>query len=195
MQAGFITVYPCGARDLVSSVNFALGQTVSNAVIATVSADGNVCFFSSATTDLVVDINGWIATGSDFNGVTPVRVFDTRAGQSPERRPRCHQGEDRRQHDPRSEDGRHLRSSAAHRCQCGVAQRRRHQSRRRRLRRRPTPVEPATSSPASTTPLVRPFPTPSSFPFRQTGTVCFFSMVPTDLVVDLNGWFSTVPTI
>ena len=37
----------------------------------------NVCFYSSATTDLIVDINGWFATGSDFHGVSPVRVFDT----------------------------------------------------------------------------------------------------------------------
>ena len=35
--AGFITVYPCGTLDLVSSVNYDAGQTVSNAVIATVS--------------------------------------------------------------------------------------------------------------------------------------------------------------
>lgn len=28
-------------------------------------------------------------------------------------------------------------------------------------------------------------------PVSATGTVCFFSMVPTDLVVDLSGWFST----
>lgn len=84
VAGGFITVYPCGTRDLVSSVNFAAGETVSNAVIATVSADGNVCFYSSATADLVVDINGWFSATSDFTGVMPTRVFDTRAGESPD---------------------------------------------------------------------------------------------------------------
>ena len=33
-HAGFITVYPCGTRALVSSLNYVGGQTVANAVIA-----------------------------------------------------------------------------------------------------------------------------------------------------------------
>ncbi len=81
--AGFITVYSCGTRELVSSVNFITGESVANAAIAPVSASGTVCFFSSATTDLVVDINGWLASGAGFNAVSPRRVLDTRAGQSP----------------------------------------------------------------------------------------------------------------
>ena len=32
--SGFITVYPCGARTLVSSLNYVAGQTVANTVIA-----------------------------------------------------------------------------------------------------------------------------------------------------------------
>jgi hypothetical protein len=80
---GFITVYSCGSRELVSSVNFVTDLTVANAVIAPVSQAGTVCFYSSATTDLVVDINGWLNTGSGFTGVNPQRVVDTRAGQSP----------------------------------------------------------------------------------------------------------------
>jgi Ice-binding-like/Bacterial Ig-like domain len=82
--AGFITVYACGARVLVSSVNFDAGQTVANAVIATVSATGTVCFYSSATTDMVVDINGWVQVGSGFNSIDPARVLDTRPGNSPD---------------------------------------------------------------------------------------------------------------
>ncbi len=82
--AGFITVNSCGERALVSSVNFVGGQTVANAVFAPVSATGTVCFFSSAATDLVVDINGWLKTGSGFSAIGPARVLDTRAGQSPD---------------------------------------------------------------------------------------------------------------
>jgi hypothetical protein len=82
--AGFITVYSCGTRALVSSVNFVAGQTVANAVIATVSAAGTVCFYSSAATDLVVDINGWLQAGSGFNAIDPARVLDTRLGNSPD---------------------------------------------------------------------------------------------------------------
>jgi trimeric autotransporter adhesin len=80
--AGFITVYDCVARALVSSVNFVAGDTVANAVLAPVSASGDVCFYSSATTDLVVDINGWLSSGSSFTAVSPRRLLDTRPGQS-----------------------------------------------------------------------------------------------------------------
>ncbi len=82
--AGFITVYGCGTRELVSSVNFPAGGTVANAVIAPVSAAGTVCFFANTSTDIIVDINGWFATGAAFTSVGPKRVFDTRAGASPE---------------------------------------------------------------------------------------------------------------
>ena len=56
--AGFVTAYPCGARDFVSTVNYLAGQTVANAAIVPVSAEGTVCFYSFAPTDIVVDING-----------------------------------------------------------------------------------------------------------------------------------------
>ena len=57
--SGFITVYPCGPRPLASSVNYVTGQTVANAVLAPVSADGKVCFYSQLNTHLVVDVSGW----------------------------------------------------------------------------------------------------------------------------------------
>ena len=81
-SAGFVTVYPCGDRPLVSSVNFTAGQTVSNAVIAPVSSDGRICVFSSTSTDVVIDLNGWVGEGSSFQAAGPGRVFDTR-GDSP----------------------------------------------------------------------------------------------------------------
>jgi hypothetical protein len=82
--AGYITVYACGTRELVSSVNFPAGGTVGNAVITPVSADGTICFFSSAPTDIVVDINGWFVADEAFKSVGPKRVFDTRPGNSPD---------------------------------------------------------------------------------------------------------------
>lgn len=77
---GFITVYACGTREAVSSVNYAAGQTVANAVIAPISAHGTVCFYTSAATDLIVDINGWLRAAAGFTGISPKRIFDTRAG-------------------------------------------------------------------------------------------------------------------
>ena len=82
VASGFVTVYACGTRDAVSSVNFNAGQTVANAVISPVSATGTVCFYSSALTDIVVDINGWLPEGQAFTPVGPKRVFDTRLGAS-----------------------------------------------------------------------------------------------------------------
>ncbi len=64
--AGYITVYDCGVREFVASVNFAAGEPVGNAVIAPVSADGTVCFYSTTPTDIVVDINGWFAGYEEF---------------------------------------------------------------------------------------------------------------------------------
>jgi len=82
-QDGFVSVYPCGDRSLIANVNYLAGQTVSNAVVVPVSATGTLCFYSLRAADIVVDINGWLASSSAFRGVTPSRVFDTRAGQSP----------------------------------------------------------------------------------------------------------------
>ena len=82
--AGYVTVYACGSRALVSSVNYVAGATVANAVIAPVSATGTVCFYSLAGVDLVVDINGWFTAGSGFVPAGPARVADTRPGQSPD---------------------------------------------------------------------------------------------------------------
>jgi hypothetical protein len=82
--AGFITVFPCGTRALASNLNYTAGETVANAVIAPVSLAGTVCFYSSATTDLVVDINGWFVAGEAFTAIGPKRVFDTRPGHSPD---------------------------------------------------------------------------------------------------------------
>jgi len=80
---GFLTVYPCGTLHVVSNVNFQLGVNTPNAVITPVSATGTVCFSSSVATDLVVDVNGWFANPSGFTAIDPVRALDTRDGDSP----------------------------------------------------------------------------------------------------------------
>lgn len=81
---GFVTVWSCGARQVISSVNFGAGQTVANSVVTPVSDAGSVCFFSNTPVDIIVDINGWFAAGQSFSSVGPARVFDTRTGQSPD---------------------------------------------------------------------------------------------------------------
>jgi Fibronectin type III domain len=187
---GFITVYPCGSRELVSNVNYTIGETVSNAVIASVSTDGMVCFFTSATTDLVVDINGWFAVGSDFNGVTPTRVFDTRAGQSPDAVrtvPKAKIGGATTLEVQMTNLAGRVPATGVSAVSLNIAV------------TNPDAAGFVTVYPCGTLNLVAsinyaPGQTVSNavlVPVSATGTVCFFSNVPTDIVVDLNGWFST----
>jgi hypothetical protein len=58
---GYVTVFPCGTQPTVSSLNYVAGQTVPNAVIAPLSPDGEVCFFSQVDTHLIADVNAWFA--------------------------------------------------------------------------------------------------------------------------------------
>ena len=187
---GFVTVYDCGTRQLVANVNYVAGQTVSNAVLAPVSATGAVCFYSMSPTDLVVDINGWTATGSAFTAVSPSRVFDTRPGESP---------------------GALLTvaktpvggSNVLEVQMTGL-----------------TGVTPATGVGAVSLNVGVTDPAAAGFltvytcgtrqlvssvnygpgetvsnaviaPLSATGTVCFYSMANTDVVVDINGWFAS----
>ncbi len=59
VRSGFVTIYPCGSpRPNASHVNFVARQTVANLVFAEVGADGTVCAYSMAGTQLVVDVIG-----------------------------------------------------------------------------------------------------------------------------------------
>ncbi|MEN9505649.1 MAG: hypothetical protein RI958_1575 [Actinomycetota bacterium] len=75
---GFVTVHPCGELPRASNLNFVAGQTVPNSVIAPVSPDGAICFFSNTPTHLLADISGYFAAEQSLTTVTPVRLFDTR---------------------------------------------------------------------------------------------------------------------
>jgi alpha-tubulin suppressor-like RCC1 family protein len=58
---GFLTVYPCGTtRPDASNVNFTNGQTIPNVVLAKVGAVGKVCLYTSAATDVIVDVSGYL---------------------------------------------------------------------------------------------------------------------------------------
>ena len=59
---GYVTVSACGPREQVSSLNYGSGETVANAVLAPVSANGTICLYSQTPTDIIVDINGWFAS-------------------------------------------------------------------------------------------------------------------------------------
>ena len=59
------------------------GQTIANAVVARLGADGSVCVFSQVASEVIVDATGWLgSTGSGFYSVAPQRLVDTRPGES-----------------------------------------------------------------------------------------------------------------
>ena len=77
-EGGFLTAYGCGERPWASTVNFAPNEVVANAATVPVGPSGEVCFFTTSATDLVVDYNGSLLVGSGFTPLVPSRLFDTR---------------------------------------------------------------------------------------------------------------------
>ena len=72
---GFVTVDGCATpRPTPRNLNFGQGQTVPNAVITPVSATGEICVYVYGTAHILIDINGYFPTGSDFGSVTPCRL-------------------------------------------------------------------------------------------------------------------------
>jgi hypothetical protein len=77
---GYLRVYPCGHEQTVSNVNFVAGQTVANLAAVMVAAGGQVCFRASVDAHLVVDLAGWYGpgAGATFSAPDPARLLDTR---------------------------------------------------------------------------------------------------------------------
>jgi hypothetical protein len=88
--AGYLTLYPGGVpRPLAASSNFAAGQVMNAPFTVGLSATGQFNIYTTATTDLVIDVLGYYsADATDANGVgllfnplaAPVRLLETRAG-------------------------------------------------------------------------------------------------------------------
>jgi hypothetical protein len=62
-----------------------LGWQADEAPTAERGADGSVCLYTSATSDIIVDIAGWFSgdATNGFVGSTPKRLVDTRDGTGP----------------------------------------------------------------------------------------------------------------
>ena len=83
MQDGYLTAYPCTPMaPVASTVNFTAVSVTANAALVPLDVSGGVCVFSSATTDLVIDVSGYVSPSSPgrFTPTGPVRAFDTRLG-------------------------------------------------------------------------------------------------------------------
>ena len=82
-SGGFLTVFPCSDTvPTTSTVNFAAGRDIANSTIATLGVDGEVCVYSSAATDVIVDITAWLSldAAAGMTATAPRRVADTRSG-------------------------------------------------------------------------------------------------------------------
>jgi hypothetical protein len=86
---GFLTIYPSNAaKPFTSNLNYATNEAVPNVVEVGTDESGNVSIFSSAQTDVVVDLEGYVsstASGGAGSGLynplpSPARLCDTRAG-------------------------------------------------------------------------------------------------------------------
>ncbi|MEO5743345.1 MAG: CHAP domain-containing protein, partial [Terracoccus sp.] len=79
--AGYLTVRPdSGSRPSSSNLNYARGATIANQVIAKVGSDGKARVYSSADSDVVVDVAGYYLSTQNMSTLTPTRLLDTRSG-------------------------------------------------------------------------------------------------------------------
>ncbi len=77
--AGFVTVYPCGTTPpKAANVMLVPGITRATLVAAKVGTGGNVCLFTSKSTHLVADLQGFAPAGSPFMPIVPERLLETR---------------------------------------------------------------------------------------------------------------------
>jgi hypothetical protein len=80
--AGYLTIWPCDQpRPTTSNLNFVAGQTIANAVLATVAPNGTICAMSNTQVDIIIDTQGWFDTPSTYQPLTPSRTIDTREGE------------------------------------------------------------------------------------------------------------------
>lgn len=79
-EHGFYTVYPCATgRPETSNLNARPNVPTPNLVVATPDAAGEVCIYSLARSDLIVDLAGWWSPGPNrLQTITPVRADDSR---------------------------------------------------------------------------------------------------------------------
>ncbi len=77
---GYLVVYPCDSGvPNTSTLAYRAGKVVANATIAKV-VNGKVCIYSSAAVDAVVDLNGAFKNITSFKSVKPARLLETRIG-------------------------------------------------------------------------------------------------------------------
>lgn len=187
--AGYLTVFPCGStRPTVSNLNVdPSAPAVANLVTVRIPADGQVCFFASQSMDVIADVQGYFAPGpgAEFTAVSPVRVMDTRDGTGVEGRRTGPYG---------AGEIRKLQLGGTN----GIP------SDARAVLLNVTVTQEAGNGFVTVFPCGRPRPLASNLNYvrgvdranlvkvrmNAFGEVCFFSNVGTQIVVDLNGYYT-----
>ena len=88
VESGVLTAYPDGATlPTASNLNYSAGETVANAAVVPVGADGKIDLSvtgnAGTATDVIADVEGYYTAGngtktSVFVPVDPARIYDTR---------------------------------------------------------------------------------------------------------------------
>lgn len=81
--SGFLTMWNCSAaQPEVSTLNFSLYETVANAATIPLDGTGGLCAFSSVSADLVIDVSGYYSASASgrYMPVAPKRLMDSREG-------------------------------------------------------------------------------------------------------------------
>ena len=81
--AGYLTASNCAeVNPAYSTLNYEANDGVPNQAIIPLS-NGDLCLFSSESTDIVIDVNGYVSPSASqvFIPVTPQRLFDSRSSQ------------------------------------------------------------------------------------------------------------------
>jgi hypothetical protein len=59
--SGFLSVYPTGGAAGTSTLNYATGQTVANAALVPLAADGSVSLrVATGTSHVILDVAGYL---------------------------------------------------------------------------------------------------------------------------------------
>lgn len=191
--AGYLTVFPCGGtQPNASSLNFAAGDTIANLVIVGVGTGGGagkICFFTSATTDLIVDVSNFFGATPPLTPLAPARLLDTRVGGT-------------------TTDGTHAgvgRIAAGATYELPVVSRGLVSPSPATVVLNVTAVNPSNGGFVTVYPCGAGQPNTSNLNFAAGdtipnfvaakvgtgGKVCFFASVATDLLVDVNGYFAS----
>ncbi len=178
---GFLTAYNClGGKPAVATLNYGRGETVSNQSIVPLDR-GDLCFYSMQDAEIVIDVNGYVAPNSTlvFNPVPPTRILDTRyTGRIPA----------------------YTQTVVAVSGGSSPAP-----ARARAVAINLVGVDPALDGWIRAFPCDGPEPYVSSIsarsgqaiassvivPVAADGTICLTSMMETDVVIDITGWFGT----